>query len=119
MAVKGTVNTVIDSQALASIIVFSNRYVEEVREAADEIRSLCRGMEDEESLKGGDGEQFRESFATIATACNNLESSISYINKVLNEKLGTALGMNKGKTSAESADSIKAASNKTGVLKKQ
>lgn len=119
MGAKGAVDTTIDVNELSGLIVFANRYSEEVSSASDEIRSICRSMEDEESLKGGDGDEIREQFAAIAQGCQNIDKSVKYIVSTLNEKLQKALQMNKGKTSAESGDAIQAAVNKAGVLKKE
>jgi len=119
MAVKGTVNTSIDVNELSSLIVFAKRYADEVSQASDEVRTLCRGMAEEESLKGGDGENFRNQFAQIATAYSNIDKSIQYIVTTLNEKLKKALTMTKNSSSAASADMAAAAAKKAGVLKKE
>lgn len=119
MAVKGAVDTKLDPNALAGLIVFANRYQEEVNAAAEEIRTICRGMEDEESLKGGDGDAIRQEFATIATGYVNIENSVAYIVKVLNEKLKVVIDMQKGSTVADSQDQVAAAAKNAGALKKE
>lgn len=119
MAVKGAVNTAIDVNELSSLIVFAKRYSDEVSSASDEIRTLCRGMAEEESLKGGDGEMLREQFAKIGTACSSIDKSVQYIVEVLNEKLKDALQMTHATASSQSEDAINTAAKKAGVLKKE
>lgn len=119
MGVKGSVNTSIDVNELSSLIVFAKRYADEVEQASDEVRTLCRGMAEEESLKGGDGENFRAQFGQIATAYSNIDKSVQYITRTLNEKLKKALEMAKNSSSAASEDAAHQAATKAGVLKKE
>lgn len=119
MAVKGAVNTSIDVNELSSLIVFARRYAEEVGAASDEIRTLCAGMAEEESLKGGDGEMIREQFAKIGTACASIDKSVQYIVRVLNDKLKTSLQMTHTTASSTSEDAISSASKKAGMFKKE
>lgn len=119
MGVKGAVNTTIDVNELSSLIVFAKRYSEEVSAASEEIRTLCRGMAEEESLKGGDGEQLREQFAKIGTAYGEIDKSVQYIVKTLNDKLKSALEMTHTTASSQSEDAINTAAKNAGVFKKQ
>ena len=75
-------------------------------------------MEDNESLKGGDGDMIRENFKTISVACQGLYNSTTYISKVLNDRLVKAIELTKGKTIGESGDKIKSTAKNAGVLKK-
>lgn len=119
MAAKGTVNTTVDPNALASIIVFAGRYRDEVTNATNEIRSICRNMQEEKSLVGGDGDAIRESFKQIAEGCKNVDSSLQNILNTLNTKLTTAIAMTKGSTLGTSQEDIDKATKKAGVLKKE
>lgn len=119
MAVKGAVNTSIDVNELSSLIVFARRYAEEVSAAANEIRTLCAGMAEEESLKGGDGEAIRDQFAKIGTAYASIDRSVQYIVNVLNDKLKTSLQMTHTTASGVSEDAVAQASKQAGVFKKQ
>lgn len=119
MAVKGAVDTKLDPNALASLVVFINRYQDEVNTASTEVRTICRKMEDEETLKGGDGEIIRQEFATIASGFVNIENSVHYVVKVLNDKLKSVIDMNKGTTTADSQDQVNSAAKKAGTFKKE
>ena len=59
MSTKGPIDARIDVGALNEVIVYANQYRQEVSAKADAIRTVCRKMEDEESLKGGDGDHIR------------------------------------------------------------
>lgn len=117
MGAKGPVNTKIDTNALNEVIVFANQYRQEVTDRVDTIRKLCRQMEDNETLKGGDGEVIRENFMVIAQGCNNLDSSMEKIVKVLNDRLGKAIEMYHGKAVGSTTDDASKASRKVGVMK--
>jgi len=117
MANKGLLDTKIDVQALNEIIIFANRYRSEVTDNVERIRTLCKRMEEEESLKGGDGDQIRANFEKIASGCNQLDKSTEFIVKQLNEKLGVAIKMRHGATTSASTETVAQAANKTGVLK--
>lgn len=117
MGNKGPVDTKIDVGALNEVIVFANQYRHEVSAKADEIRTVCRKMEEEESLKGGDGDHIRECFATIAQGCNQLDRSTEKIVSVLNEKLSVAIQMRHGQTSNAVSDSTAAAARNVGAYK--
>jgi hypothetical protein len=117
MANKGLLDTKIDVMALNEIIIFANHYRSEVTERVETIRKLCKQMEEEESLKGGDGDQIRANFEKIASGCNQLDKSTEYIVKVLNDKLGTAIKMRHGSTTNAATEAVTQAANKTGVLK--
>lgn len=119
MGAKGTVNTTVDPNALASIIVFAGRYRDEVSAATNEIRSICRQMAEEKSLVGGDGDTIREAFKKIAEGCKNVDSSLQSIIETLNKKLTTAIAMTKGQTIGTAEEDIDKATGKAGVLKKQ
>lgn len=117
MGAKGPVDTKIDTNALNEVIVFANQYRQDVTDRADTIRKLCRQMEENETLKGGDGEVIRENFMKIAQGCNNLDSSTEKISKVLNDRLGKAIEMYHGKAVGSTAEDAQKAAKKVGVLK--
>lgn len=117
MATKGPLNVVLDIPAINEIIVFANQYKQEVSDKADTIRTLCKQMTDNESLSGGDGEEIKANFQTIATGCNQLELSVDKIVSVLNDRLEKMIKMNKGTTTATSAEAAKKAASGMGVLK--
>lgn len=119
MATKGPMNTKIDKNAVNELIVYANQYKQSVSESVEVIRTYCRQMEEEESLKGGDGESIRASFKTIADACNRLETSISYIVTKLNEKLEYMIKLNKGSAAANASESAQKAQRNMGVFKKE
>lgn len=117
MANKGPLDVVLDIPAINEIIVFANQYKMEVSEKADTIRTLCKSMTDDESLSGGDGEEIKANFQTIAAGCNQLEQSVKKIVSVLNSRLEKMIQMNKGTTTADSTDAAKKAASNMGVLK--
>ena len=119
MGAKGTVDTKIDTGALNEIIVFANMYKTEVSSLAEEIRTICRKMDEEESLKGGDGDGIRDSFDTIATGCQQIAKSAEQIAKILDTKLSKALNMKNGAMSANASESASAAAKKAGVVRKE
>lgn len=119
MGVKGSTDTKLDSAALNEIVVYSNMYAREVEQAADEIRTVCRKMEDEESLKGGDGDAIRANFELIAKGATHISRSAQEISKILDDKLGTIIKMNKGSYSDASGEAAKKAADAAGVVKKQ
>ena len=113
---QSSVNISID--AMNELIVATNMYRQEVDKAADEIRLICQQMEDDESLKGGDGDLIRENFKAISVSCRGLHDSTKYIAGVLNGKLSHAIKMMEGRTAAASTEAIQQANAKTGVFKK-
>lgn len=117
MGNKGPVDVVLDIPAINEIIVFANQYKQEVSDKADTIRTLCKQMDENESLNGGDGERIKANFRDIAAGCNQLERSVDKIVNVLNSKLETMIKMNKGTTTAAATDATKAAKSNMGVLK--
>lgn len=117
MAGKGPVDVVLDVPAINEIIVFANQYKSDVIEKADRIRTLCNQMSENESLSGGDGEEIKANFLIIANGCNQLDTSVQHIVSVLNSKLEKMIKMNKGATTADSAEAAKKAANQMGVLK--
>lgn len=117
MAGKGPLDTKIDTAALAEVIVFGNQYRQDVSQRSADIRRICKQMEDEESLKGGDGDVIRENFAMIAVGCKQLDDSTQFITKVLNEKLGVAIHMRHGQTVGSSGDNMQKAVKQAGVFK--
>lgn len=119
MAVKGSVDTKIDTGALNEIIVYSNLFSKEVCDAVEQIQTICRRMEEEESLKGGDGEMIRESFIKISKGCMQIATSAKGISKTLDNRLGKALGMGKGSIAGNAAESAKSAADKAGVIRKE
>lgn len=119
MSAKGPIDARIDVGALNEVIVYANQYRQEVSSKADAIRTVCRKMEDEESLKGGDGDRIRECFATIAKGCNQLDKSTEKIVSVLNDKLSTAIKMRHGQTTNAATDSTTAATKKVGFMNKE
>lgn len=120
MAATGNLsgNVKINTDSLNEVIVFSNRYRQEVDRAADEIKMICGQMEDDASLKGGDGDLIRENFRTIAIACDGLRESTEKISAVLNDKLVKAIAQTKGMNAAASTEAINKAARKAGTLKK-
>ena len=119
MSTKGPIDARIDVGALNEVIVYANQYRPEVSAKADAIRTVCRKMEDEESLKGGDGDHIRECFATIAKGCNQLDKSTEKIVAVLNDKLATAIGMRHGATSNAASEAVTSANKKVGFMNKE
>lgn len=119
MAVKGAVDTKIDTGALNEIIVYSNIFSKEVSDFCDQIQQICRKMEEEESLKGGDGDAIRESFVKISKGCHQISNSAKSISKILDTKLSAALGMKKGTYSGNADDAASRAANKAGVVRKE
>lgn len=119
MAGKGpSQNLIIDVSVLNEVIVFANSYRTEIAEKADTIRAICRRMQDEESLKGGDGEQIRNSFDVIGKGCNDLNTSAQYIVEVLNDRLEAAIKMRHGESLGDSVDTAAKAAKSVGVYKK-
>ena len=112
-----SLDTKIDIGAMNEIIVHGQQYKNEMSAAAGEIRSICQQMSEDESLAGGDGEQIKANFATIAEGCTNLEKSLEYIMKILNEKLAPAIEMRRGATLGDSTEVAKSATDKVGVFK--
>lgn len=117
MGNKGALNVVLDIPAINEIIVFANQYKQDVSEKTDLIRTLCRQMSENETLSGGDGEEIKANFQTIAQGCAQLETSVEKIVSVLNTKLEKMIQMNKGTTTAASSEAAKKASQNMGVLK--
>ena len=117
MGNKGPLDVVLDIPAINEIIVFANQFKQEVSEKADTIRTLCKQMTENESLNGGDGEEIKANFQSIATGCNQLEQSVDKVVSVLNNKLEKMIQMNKGTTTAASSEAAKKASQNMGVLK--
>lgn len=117
MGVKGPVDTKIDKNAVSELIVFANQHKNAIAEDAEVIRTLCRQMEEEESLKGGDGEAIRAAFHTIADGCNKLEASTTYISTKLNEKLAVMIQMGKGATTASATETAQKVNKQIGVFK--
>lgn len=116
---KGELDMVADGPALNEIIVFANQLKQDCAEKAEHIRKVCLSMEDEESLKGGDGDVIRENFKLTATGINKLEGSITYIVGKLNTSLEAVTRMYAGKNTAQSTETAKAASKKTGIFNKE
>lgn len=119
MSNMGPLDVVLDKSAINEIIVFANGYRQGILQSVDTITSLCQQMNEDESLNGGDGEDIKASFRTIAAGCNKLEKSVQRIVDNLNVSLQGILDMDKGKTTATSTESAKAAANNMGVLKKE
>lgn len=113
-----TSNIKLNVDTLNSLIVLTNKYRQDVDKAADEIRLICQQMEDNESLKGGDGDLIRENFKNLSIACKGLYVSTAYIGKALNGRLADTIEKAaKGKNSGGDAASKAAA--KVGVYKKK
>lgn len=119
MGTKGPLDVVTDGPAINEIIVFANQYRQEVTEQAERICQLCQQMTDNESLNGGDGEEIKANFKTIASGCKQLEASAKNIVDNLNKNLESIIKMSKGTTTAASTDAAKKAAAGMGVLKKQ
>ena len=116
---KGELDMVADAPALNEIIVFANQLKQDCSQIAEHIRKICLNMEDEESLKGGDGDVIRENFKLTATGINRLEGSISYIVSKLNTSLEHVTRMYAGKNTQAASDAAQAASKKTGIFNKE
>lgn len=116
---KGQLDTVIDGPALNEIIVFANQLKQDCVEKAEHIRKICMSMEEEESLKGGDGDVIRENFKTIASGINKLERSITYIVSKLNTSLEYVTKMYAGKNTAAATEAAAGASKKAGIFNKE
>ena len=119
MGAKGSTDTKLDSAALNEIVVYSNVYSREVGQQSTEIQTICRKMEDDESLKGGDGEGIRQNFELIAKGAKHMSASAAEISKILDDKLGTIINMNKGKFSDAANDAAKKAADAAGAVRKQ
>lgn len=116
---KGELDMVADGPALNEIIVFANQLKQDCSEKAEHIRRICLSMEDEESLKGGDGDVIRENFKQIASGINKLEGSITFIVSKLNTSLEAVTRMYAGKNTAASTEAVNAAAKKTGIFNKE
>lgn len=116
MAVKGDVDAVVSRSALNEIIIYMNQYHTQVTEKVTMAQGICQRMLDEESLKGGDGEQIREGFQEISKGLSNLSKSIDKIVRALNKNLGATMEASQNKYGAAAKDKATAAANKTGVL---
>ena len=119
MSTKGPIDARIDAGALNEVIIYANQYRQEVSAKADAIRTVCRKMEDEETLKGGDGDHIRECFVTIAKGCNQLDKSTEKIVAVLNDKLATVIGMRHEQTTFHASEAVTAANKKVGFMNKE
>lgn len=119
MSTKGPIDARIDAGALNEIIVYANQYRQEVAAKADAIRTVCRKMEDEESLKGGDGDHIRECFVTLAKGCNQLDKSTEKIVAVLNDKLAVVVGMRHEEISKVASEAVTSANKKVGFMNKE
>lgn len=118
MAGKG--NFKFDVKSLSEIIVQANMYKQTVVDSSTQIRALCKQMEEEESLAGGDGEEFREAFVKLGTGMVRLEESISNVVSVLDEKLSLIMEkMTSGHATGSTTEDVAAASKKAGFMKKE
>jgi hypothetical protein len=117
MANKGPEHLKLDPVAMNEIIVFANQYRQDLEEKATEIATICKRMEEEESLKGGDGDLIRENFAKISVGCTNIKSSTERIITALNAGLEKLIEASKGRTVASAAEKMQSATQKAGVLK--
>lgn len=116
---KGELDMVADGPALNEIIVFANQLKQDCDEKAEHIRKICLQMEDEESLKGGDGDVIRENFKQTAAGISKLESSVSFIVSKLNSNLEAVTKMYAGKNTQGSTEAVNAAAKKTGMFHKE
>lgn len=116
---KGELDMVADGPALNEIIVFANQLKMDCSEKAEHIRKICLNMEDEETLKGGDGDVIRDNFKQIATGINKLEGSITYIVTKLNASLEAVTKMYAGKNTQASSEAVNTAAKKTGIFSKE
>ena len=119
MSTKGKLDTIVDAPALQEIIVSANRLRQECTKSADNIRKVCLNMEEEESLKGGDGDIIREAFASISSGVTNLEKSLSFVTQTLNNNLEKILKMVAGKSTGAMQEETQAATKKMGIFKKE
>ena len=119
MGNKGPIDVVVEAPAVNEIIVFANQYRQEILEATSTITAACQRMTEEESLNGGDGEEIKANFQTIAAGCVTLEKSVKVMVDGLNKNLESIIKMSKGTTTAASSVAAKSASNKMGVFKKE
>ena len=115
---KGTVDTVINIQALERVVVQGKIYQRNTNAAASEISKICADMMDESHgyLSGGDGDTIRENFEYLSKACTALRASTNTIVSEVDAHIAPALAMQNGKTMVN-ADSAAKAAKKTGVLK--
>lgn len=119
MGNKGALDVVVDQPAINEIIVYANSYRQAVQEDIDTITSLCKKMTEDESLNGGDGEEIKANFNTIATGCITLEKSIKHIVDGLNANLESIIKMTKGTTTSESTQAAAQAASKLGTVRKE
>lgn len=119
MSTKGNMDTKLDAGALNEIVVFANMNQREIASEAQEIITICRQMEDEESLKGGDGETFRAAFSDIAKGANKIAKSTEQISEILDKRLGQLIELNKDKFAGSAKEQTATAANKAGVMAKE
>lgn len=119
MGLKGSSNAVLDASAMNEVIVFANQYKRDVQGDAEQIQAICRTMEDEESLKGGDGENIRANFITISKGCENMVKSMDEITKYLNDVLYKILATKQGKSDMGATEAAAKAAAAAGVNKKE
>lgn len=112
-------DTTVDTAVLNGLIVSGNMFCKDTLEISDSISTIARKMEDDESLKGGDGDQIRESFSQIAVGAKNVSKSAKQITHVLNDKLDKALKAKQGRFGADSSSQAKTATAKAGIQKKE
>lgn len=116
---KGPLDTKIDLSTLNTIIVFANQFSRDCGDRSEDIITICRKMETEESLAGGDGEEIRKSFEEIAKGAAHIGKSAKQISKILDSKLGKGLDLKKGHYSAQAMEETSKAADSAGVIKKQ
>lgn len=109
----------INPAAINQVIVFANQYRQGILESIDTIEGVCAQMTNDDTLNGGDGEEIKQGFMTIAAGCKNLEKSIKTVIDGFNQSLVKVLDMLSGKSIGDSTDTAKKAANQMGVLNKE
>lgn len=119
MANKGPIEGTIDASALTDIIIFAKTFKRELGERAAIITAKCTEMTTSDALNGGDGEELKDIFRSIAAGIQRIEATAKIIADVLDDKLGKALEMGKGKYSSAAMENTTAAAQKMGSLTKE
>lgn len=104
--------------ALEAIIVATNRTKAVIGEESENIDHVCTNMEQEESLKGGGGDDIREKFAEISDGTKKIKASLEKAVKNLNDSLEKLIPLLKAQVDDETASRVKSQVGKAGVYKK-
>ena len=117
MAAKGT-DVRIDIPKLNELIVATSNYRNTIKDKVETIRIICKAMEENETLKGGDGDAIREAFATIGKGCTELNTSAQYIVQKLEDKLSGAITLRHGVYSGDAIEQAKKSTANIAAYKK-